>query len=166
MSVTIMLQVILNQLKVKAEELLAEDSAIAYSLTSIKLTVLYRYINTRTPPYTHTHLHTEARAHAHQSPIKTVIRYSEKYNTHARARTHTQSWLVNIQNTNSLKPIFCHPLSISLFPPPSPPSPSHSLSPHPSLPSSLSAYISPHLKINKTNRSTRSKGKPGWTGRF
>ena len=54
--------------------------------------------NTHTPheghTQTHTHTHTEARTHVYnQSPIKTVITFSEKYSTHTH--THT-SWLVNI----------------------------------------------------------------------
>ena len=66
---------------------------------------------------TYTYTHTEAHTHAYnQSHIKTVITFSEKYSTH---NTYTQSWPVNIQNTNPLKtPLFFSdpslPLSISL----------------------------------------------------
>ena len=38
-----------------------------------------------------------------QSPIKTVITFSEKYSACTYTHTHTQSCLVNIQNTNPAK---------------------------------------------------------------
>ena len=95
---------------------------------------------------THTHTHTHrACMHVHHlvSYQNTVIKFSEKCSTHTH--TYTQSWLVNIQNSNPLKTPFSVtpslPLSISLSPPLSPPPhlppPTHcALTPlsHPSFP--------------------------------
>ena len=96
-----------------------------YSLTSVKLTALYIDINTSTPSL-HTHTHTPHEGHT-------------QTHTHTHEGTHACVQSVSHQNTvitfSEKHGAHTHTHT-------------HTLSPHATLPSPLSTYISPHLKAN------------------